>query len=96
MELSVERLVDGMQETLEEEGFVLYSKSPRDKLSLLLMFHPDQERFVFIVFSNDSLGECERVDAFVNAAVAKAAALGPQEGQQKDGDIWPRDSRQCT
>lgn len=87
MGLSVERLIDGMQETLENEGFVLYSKSPRDTLSLLVMFHPDQERFVFFAFRNDSLGECERVDAFINVAVAKAAAFGPQKDQQEDGDI---------
>lgn len=92
MELSVERLVDGMQETLESEGFVLYSKSPRDALSLLVMFHPEQERFVFIAFRNDSLGECERVDVFINVAVAKAAAFGSQEDQQEDGDIRLRDS----
>lgn len=87
MELSVERLIDGMQETLEAEGFVLYSKSPRDTLSLLVMFHPDQERFVFIVFRNDSLGECERVDAFVKVAATKAVAFGSQRDQQEDGDI---------
>jgi len=93
MELSVERLVDGMQETLETEGFVLYSKSLRDKMSLLVMFHPDQERFVFYVFKNDSLGECERIDVFVHMAVAKAAASRSQEDQQEDGDIWLRDNQ---
>lgn len=92
MEISAKSLVDGMQETLKKEGFVLYSKSPRDTLSLLVMFHPDQERFVFIVFRNDSLGECERVDAFVNVAKAKAA-FASQGDQQEDGDIRPTDSQ---
>jgi len=92
MDLSIERLVDSMRETLEKEGFVLYSKSPRAELTLLVMFHPGDERFVFFAFKNDSLGAYERVDAFVNSARMKALAFGQQEVQQEDGNIRAGDS----
>lgn len=87
MAIKLTELVDGMQNTLEGEGYELYSKTPKERLTVLIMFHPESKRFAFIVFDNEELGVCERIDAYVDIAIDKAAAFRSIRSHPEDGSI---------
>lgn len=87
MEIKLTALVDGMQNTLEAEGYELYSKTPKERYTVLIMFHPEGNMFTFIVFDNEQLGVCERIDAYVEIAIDKAAAFRSMRSQPEDGSI---------
>lgn len=87
MDITVPKLVDGMQSTLEGEGFELYSKTPREKCTVLVMFNPEQRKFIFTVFDHENVGALERIDAYVDIAVDKAEAFRSRRAEQTDGSI---------
>lgn len=93
MAIVLTELVDGMQEQLEGEGYELYSKTPKERFTVLIMFHPEHKRFAFIVFDKEDLGVCERIDAYVDIAIDKAAAFRSKRSQREDGSIRPTDQR---
>ncbi len=83
--------IDRLQSTLEEQGYELYSKTPKEHLTPLVMFHLEDNKFVFIVFDNKDPGTCERVDVYVDIAINKAEAFSLMRSQREDGSIRPTD-----
>ncbi len=90
--LSVSSLVDGMQATLEAEGYELYCKPPRDNVTFLVMFHSERRRFIFFVFDNNCVGAYERVDCFVDVAEIKAEKFRELRSKREDGGIRSTDT----
>lgn len=72
MATKLTELVDGMQSTLEGEGYELYSKTPRERFTVLVMYHPENKKFAFFVFDKKDLGVCERTVVHVELAINKA------------------------
>jgi hypothetical protein len=89
MTITLTKLVDGMQHALEDQGYELYSKTPKERFTVLIMFHPEHKGFAFIVFDKDDLGVCERIDAYVDIAKDKAEAFRSIRSQREDGSIRP-------
>lgn len=87
MAITLTELVDGMQRELEGEGYELYSKTPKERFTVLTMFHPERKQFAFIVFDKEDIGVCERVDAYVDIAIDKAEAFRSIRSQREDGSI---------
>lgn len=87
MAITLTKLVDGMQRELENEDYELYSKTPKERFTVLIMFHPERKKFAFIVFDKEDLGVCERIDAYVDIAIDKAAAFRIKRSQREDGSI---------
>lgn len=87
MEITLTKLVDGMQRELEGEGYELYAKTPKERFTVLVMFHLEHRHFVFIVLDKEDLGVCERIDAYVDIAIEKAAAFRSLRSQREDGSI---------
>ena len=80
-------LVDSLQSALEDQGYELYSKTPKDRFTPLVMYHPAGSKFAFIVFDNKDLGVCERVDVYVDIAINKAEEFKSIRSQLEDGSI---------
>jgi len=87
MAITLTKLVDGMQSELEGEGYELYSKTPRERFTVLVMFHLEHRKFAFFVFDKEDLGVCDRTDIYVDIAIEKAAAFRSLRSQREDGSI---------
>lgn len=89
MKIKLTDIINGMQRELEGEGYELYSKTPKERFTILVMFHPEDKKFAFIVFDKENLGVCERVDTYVDIARDKAEAFRSIRSQREDGNIRP-------
>lgn len=83
--------ITSLQEALEAQGYELYSKTSKARFTPLVMFHPEDKKFVFVVFDNNDPKWCERVDVHVDIAVSKAEAFKSMRSQREDGSIRPTD-----
>ena len=83
--------VDSLQSALEDQGYELYSKTQKGRFTPLVMFHPEDKKFAFIVFDNKDLGWYERVDVHIDIAINKAEAFRSIRSQREDGSIRPTD-----
>jgi len=93
MDIELMKLVDEMQSALEDQGYELYSKTPKEFFTALVMFCPENKRFVFIVFDKEDLGVCERIDVHVDIAIDKAEAFRSKRSQLENGSIRFTDQR---
>jgi len=93
MDIELIKLVDEMQRALEAQGYELYSNTPNERFTALVMFYPENKRFAFIVFDKDDLGWCDRTDVFVDIAIDKAEAFRSKRSQLENGSIRLTDQR---
>jgi len=87
MGIELTKLIDDMQRTLEGEGYELYSRTPKERFIVLVMFHLEHRRFAFIVFDKEDLGVCEITYAYVDIAIDKVAVFRSRRSQREDGSI---------